>query len=230
MSMMDVSFVFQPIYDPKTGKVFFYEILTRFNKEKLDVESFFNNVNENYIKELAIKQLHYIVDSRFPYQVSINIDLCYLNDAGFVKTLTSFHEVKFCVEINRVIEPHVYNQKIIDNLFLLNSHGIGVWLDDYVENFSPNQYSLTIWDYIKIDKSVVAERLTSPETVRLLMSKLKIYTKFGFIFESVETKEQEMLFHDENVLLQGFLFSKPKSLELLANNDDLALCFKEFLS
>lgn len=62
------------------------------------------------------------------------------------------------------------------------------------------------------------------------MSKLKIYTKFGFIFEGVETKEQEMLFHDENVLLQGFLFSKPKPLELLINNDDLALEFKEFLS
>jgi diguanylate cyclase (GGDEF)-like protein len=101
----------------------------------------------------------------------------------------------------------------------LRSLGVKIALDDFGAGFSSmsflRDYPL---DRIKIDRSFVADVERSDKSLMLVSHLIDLGTALGLnvTLEGVETQNQFDLFSAKGCELQGYLFSRPVSLEKLA--------------
>lgn len=209
-----ISYVFQPIYSPKTKRAIYYEVLSRVTSQSGEIYSnqdFFENVDDEFIKKICISQLQVAKSLKIKSTISMNINMSCLADDQFVHDIMLFKGVKIALEIN---ELNCYTSAIetINNIKALQSCGVMLWLDDYHSNNEQANLSLgTInWDYIKIDKSFLHFNSIELMPAKALTYVLSPFTKKGLIFEGVETYEQSQIVKATGSLSQGYFHSVPK--------------------
>lgn len=113
-----------------------------------------------------------------------------------------------------LIGDYTYVSNIIDEL-----HGLGVRIsiDDFGTGYSSLNYLAKIsFDELKIDKSFIDQMEEDDKAYRLFKILCKIADIYGYelVAEGVETTHQLDLIKETSLnIIQGYLFSKPESLD-----------------
>lgn len=126
-----------------------------------------------------------------------------------------------CIEIE-ITESFFINSedtKIIDSLNQMREHGFKVVIDDFGTGYSSLGYlkQLPI-DTIKIDKSFIWDLSEDAQSKSLIHSIITLASNFELtvIAEGVENAEQESILEQYDCeFVQGYYYSKPKSMEEL---------------
>ncbi|NLS13608.1 EAL domain-containing protein [Vibrio sp. SM6] len=206
-------FLYQPIYSPKRNEITCYEILSRVTGqagERYDSQDFFEKIDDEFIKKMAIYQIKAARSYGFKEKVSININVSCLSDENFVSDIIDIGSNFVALEINE-LNCFTDSQEIKNNISLLQANGVEIWLDDY--HYNNKQANLTLgiilWDVIKIDKSFLFHNDNEPLSVKALNIVLSPFTKKGLIFEGIETSYQAKLIKSIGAGCQGYYFSYP---------------------
>ncbi|HAS6025777.1 TPA: EAL domain-containing protein [Vibrio vulnificus] len=209
-----IEFVLQAIYNPSSKEIKYYEILSRIissSGENYNNEDFFENIDDTFLKMIAICQLKEAKRLSINKPISINLTLSCLLDTDFINELIDRKNIGLAIEIND-INSNFDCDLLFENIKKLQRSNIEIWLDDYHENHKLANLSLgTInWDKIKIDKSFLHYNDYDIEAIRSLCFVLRPFTRTGFIFEGVETYYQERLVRLSGSLSQGYFHSYPE--------------------
>jgi len=171
------------------------------------------------------------------FSLSVNISPHVLMDKGFCDT------VSFLIEhyglqgrkLNFEIMEDTISQNLENFSILLQKikeRGIGIEIDDYGTGNTSLNYLISLpIDYIKIDRSFVRGIDTNPKKYSLLCAIIDMAKalELKVIIEGVETLlEKEMLDKFDDVIVQGYYYTKPLEeeafLQMLASekaNDTL---------
>ncbi|WP_228012629.1 EAL domain-containing protein [Vibrio sp. OPT18] len=219
-----IDFLLQPIVTPKDGIIQYYEILSRVTSQTGDnynSQDFFENKSDDFIKQLCLKQILYSKSFEKDIYKSINITLSCLSDSVFVDKLLLFKDIKIALEVNE-LNCYTGSKIIIDNIKKIQSRNIMLWLDDYHENNAKANLSLgeISWDIIKIDKSFLHYNSNDSMAIKALSYVLSPFTKYGLIFEGVETSAHSSLVKSVNSLGQGYFYAMPTRKHLKIERDN----------
>ncbi len=213
----ELEFLLQPIFNSVSQELMAYEMLSKVTSQSGDVlenEDFFNNVDDDMIKEIVLAQIHCINrrNNIRDVVISLNLTLTSLVDTSFVLAINSLSSIKLAIEIDNS-SCVKYNDQIKVNIDILRKAGHEIWLDDYCNQIcgSDEMLSLIVWDVVKIDKSFLHNNELIRCDVVSLILKLAPHAKRGVIFEGIETELQRQQLVFRNVSLQGYLLSYPLS-------------------
>ncbi|BCN23145.1 EAL domain-containing protein [Vibrio alfacsensis] len=209
-----IEFLFQPICNLSESTTQFYEILSRVTSqtgETYNSQDFFENIGDDFIKELCLNQIISSKLLKIESTVSINITLSCLSDRRFVEEILSFNSRNIALEINE-LNCYSSSNDINSNISLLQENGIMIWLDDYHENNECANLSLgkIQWDMIKIDKRFLHYNGDDLMAIQALSYVLMPFTKQGLIFEGIETATHSSLVKSTGAFGQGFFYSIPQ--------------------
>ena len=217
---------FQPIYHIDDGSLKAIELLIRIQSDDhglLLPGQFLQQAQSNGLLapltkvclRMVAENLHKLPD----VQININLSTAILNDSfvfeDFIKTFKEFELSPkcFCLEImdDEEILPETLNNAVVR----LKRLGFFVAMDDFGMAYSSlNRLSVLPFDTVKIDRSVLLAASTG--TSNVLESTITLVKRLGIIaiVEGVETIEQLDLVRRLGAdSVQGFLFSKPISLD-----------------
>lgn len=225
---------YQPKYSYIHKKTIGVEALIRWIDEDLGFvapDKFIPIAEEsNYINKIGswvIKQaLHdlKIINANldFPISISINVSANQLEDVNFydeVKTLLSESGVEpFLVEFEITETSIMQNiQSVIEILKKIKKLGIKISIDDFGTGYSSMSYlkKLPI-DILKIDREFVKELERDADSQSIVSSIMALAKSLNLltVAEGVENEAQSSILEDiECDMLQGYLYSKPLSLE-----------------
>lgn len=226
---MELSLVYQPQHDTKTGKLVGVEALARWENEDIGQISPFvfipiaekiGIINEigKWVMTEACKQNKEWQEKGLPkIPVSVNLSpIQFKNDSivDDVKTILKECELDgqyLGIEIteNALVEDI---KDINKKLFSLRDMGINISIDDFGTGYSSLRYLRDLnLDVIKIDREFIKDY---PEKDDGSITKiiLNISRELGYktISEGVETQEQlEFINHNGGNIIQGYFFSPP---------------------
>jgi diguanylate cyclase (GGDEF)-like protein/PAS domain S-box-containing protein len=226
----EIELCLQPIVDCPGGRTVGAEALMRWNSVELGEippEQFIPIAEENgLIDELgawmlaqACKELARLPGLEF---ITVNVASSQFRDAAFadrVADLLRRHELapdRLHLEITeRVL---MADQKIIlDNIRRFGELGIGLVIDDFGTGYSSLSYlSRFPCHALKIDRSFIRAMNDDPSSEALVDAIINMSHALGLriIAEGVETRQQwETICAKQTDLVQGFLFSKPLTME-----------------
>jgi len=127
---------------------------------------------------------------------------------------------QFCVEVTEGMLLGLNQKRVERGLHRLHEAGVEVALDDFGTGYASLTHLRTLpIDGLKIDKSFVANMVTSPEDRAIVRGVIDIAHSLGksVTAEGVETAEQvDLLRRMKCDLLQGWYFSKACSVDALA--------------
>ena len=219
-------------------KICFLEGLLRFNYQGLkyiyppllisiaEEKKFYEILTKRIVKE-ALEDLKAFQKYK-NVKVSININICLLEDEEFVNWLvnevsaSNVLDNSFGIEI---MEEEIINENTVITLKYLRTKNIFIIID----NFSMRETSViflkeNVFDYLKLDGSVVSN-INYERNQKIVKSIVELEDKLNFklIAKNVETLEQkEMLTSLGCNIYQGFLYYKAidriKIIALLDNN------------
>ena len=228
---------FQPIVDLRTRRVVKFEVLSRWNHPRhgsVPPDLFFDVAEQCHL----IKQLDRYVIARalgvaqsqlaragndVPL-LSVNVSALSLTDDMVDYIRDTLHELHYpanrlCVEVTEtssITDMHRTSRVLHE----LDALGIVVSLDDFGTGFSSLTYlhQLPI-GALKIDRSFVADMLTSRKALELVRSILNVAQSLGLpvVAEGIETIEQCVMLQnlgcDQG---QGYYFARPAPAEVAA--------------
>ncbi|MBR9788995.1 MAG: EAL domain-containing protein [Vibrionaceae bacterium] len=216
-SYVNLEFLLQPIYLPKSGETNYFECLSRVindSGETLNSESFFDNIDDEFIKTVFLLQMEYFCNIRTSKGIFLNLTLSALEDDDFVERVINNNIYgKFHIEISE-IRTSIKCSKVLKNIRRLQKIGMLIILDDYYQDNIAAHLSLGVieWDYIKIDRSFLLYNTGNDDCLKSLIFVLRPYCKHGLIIEGVETYFQNEFLRKYNVLAQGYFYSRPKKV------------------
>ena len=118
-SYVTLEFLLQPIYLPKSGETIYCECLSRVineSGETLNSESFFDNIDDEFIKTVFLLQMEYFSNIKTSKGIFLNLNLSALEDDEFVeKVINKNIYNKFHIEINEISTSIKYS-KILKEL------------------------------------------------------------------------------------------------------------------
>ena len=225
---------FQPRVDALTGKIVSAEALIRWEHPVWGLVSpgeFIPLAEEtgfiNEISDWVLRQVcHYISDwqkQKLPIvPISMNVTAQRFLRSNWKSTLLHILDETnidpTLIEIEITETTLIQHEKVVESaLQFLKEHGIKIALDDFGTGYSSLSYlkDLSI-DTIKIDRSFV-EQISRTTDVEIIIKALIFMAKglnMNIVAEGVETIEQlDFLKQQECHEIQGYLFSKPVSLE-----------------
>lgn len=147
-----------------------------------------------------------------------------------------FHEISFVSEVSAIIQKYAINpvllkfeltesvilnnvQEAVTKMDALKRIGIRFSIDDFGTGFSSLSYLTKLpLDQIKIDRSFVQNICTDERDATVVQTIIGMSNNLGIevIAEGVEMQEQQVFLAKHNCkLYQGFLFSKPLSIDEL---------------
>ncbi|GAA5317413.1 MAG: GGDEF domain-containing phosphodiesterase [Candidatus Pelagadaptatus aseana] len=161
-------------------------------------------------------------------RVSINISAAQLNSGSFFLDLMLIMQTMnespkgLVLEITETFAAH-RSEVLVSNLNLLKQAGFELALDDFGTGYS-SMVQLVDYpiDEIKIDKYMIDN--LAGNTLAMLRAMATFFSSTGYrvTAEGVETPEQEALLLQMDIdTLQGYLYSKPVSLDELAEQVSL---------
>ncbi len=226
----EIILYYQPLIDMEHSTIKGFEALARWQSLELG----FINPDEfipiaeksGLINEIGYAVLkmacHFLtlLDDLFDnqFEISVNISVVQLTQDFFVDEVTRIiddHHLDYSRIILEITETIMFekDEKIIDKLLYLHSKGINISLDDFGTGYSSfnNLIKLPL-DYIKIDKSIMADSICNEYVFSLLDSIVKYAHKMNLIVVG-EGIENELYIKKSRELLidyaQGYYFSKP---------------------
>ena len=158
-------------------------------------------------------------------KISINLSPTQLTDFYFpnkLETIIKQNGMKPSQIILEITEEHALSsQDQLETLNRLRIHGFGLSLDDFGTGFTNlNQLRTLPFTEIKIDRSLISGIQSDhfSQTIVSAIVDLSIEQNIDLVAEGIENfAELEFLRnYEKNIILQGYLISKPKSIgELL---------------
>lgn len=181
---------------------------------------------EKWVLTQSIYKLKKLHQSGWPeLSLSVNISAQQFENTRFPEMVAdllermSFQPRNLTLEVT---ERFLIHQDNIDIVNRLRAIGVKLSIDDFGTSYSSLQYlkDLKI-DEIKIDRSFISNLemdITSQKIVKMII-KLGHKLNLNIVAEGVETEQQLQLLKKMKCdSIQGFLFSKPISFNLLKKN------------
>lgn len=228
---------YQPLVEIKTGKIIGLETMLRLRNNELgDVKPLeFIPIAEktglilpigNWIMKTACEQeADWIKNGWRNIRISINVSSLQIKEKNFINTvIENIHKLHIPpenveIEITETVlmESLESNSKIFAEL---KKYGIRTCLDDFGTGFSSLNYLRIIpINTLKIDKSFVDDICTNKNQESVVEGIIQLAHKMHIdvVAEGVETREQlELLKNMECDIIQGYIFSKPKSADKIS--------------
>lgn len=236
----------QPKYNIETGKVVGGEALVRWREPETNqiippnkfIPIFEKNgfilTLDRYVWEEACKVIRRWIDSGYePIPISVNVSRMHIYNPEFVNDLEKL--------VNKYnIPAHLLEIEITESALLkngeadlervmkdLNSRGFRLLMDDFASGYSSLISLLKLpFDVIKIDKALI-DHIDNPDNNRFVSGTVSFLMdlKKEIVVEGVEynwQKEKLRETGNEDIIVQGYCFSKPISVEDFEN-----VAFKE---
>lgn len=238
LKQQEFGFYYQPIIDLKTGSPQSFEALIRWQPRQEQIkapDSFLASLLETgLIADVTRDLLQHIADAQQTIKHELGIETHFAlnipgpilrsksNYTAFLKTLcnSDIKRSNLTIEITEdtLIEDITNAEQF---LAALKKENVKIALDDFgTGQSSLSHVRMFPFDIIKIDKEFVRDIRTDPNDASLVNVIIQLAHNFGMqvIAEGVETTEQfEFLLHADCDLAQGFMISRPLSLEDLAD-------------
>ncbi len=171
----------------------------------------------------AIRTLQHLRLAAFEGYLSINMSPLQLTDTAFLDdALAALNDPNFDprrLEIE-LTESAIVSGGGLQGLEGLRACGYRLSMDDFGTGYSSLGALRTMpVDRVKIDRSFIVQIHNNPQNAAFLSSVLELTRILGFpvTVEGVEEKEQLNILKDMGITsIQGYLFSKPTSLENLS--------------
>lgn len=225
----EVELAFQPLVDSKTGKMRGVEVLSRWNHAEhgyISPTRFIASAEKlGLISKLGSQVM---TDACLQFKdfdalkVSVNISSNHFLEDGFVEgvqeilEITDFPASRLELEITETVLL-VNSELAVERIRQIRSLGISIALDDFGVGYSGLSYMNKFKvNRIKVDASFIRELETSASSRSIVSTIIRLGYEQGFevTVEGVETKGQlEFLERFDDLCYQGFLFSKPLSLD-----------------
>ncbi len=232
----EISVLYQPQINVKTGQLYGVEALARWTSSKLGAisPSKFITVAEEigliydiglFVFRKACEDIHSVSpNGHDALSVSINISPKQLMEWDFTKALIDIVS-DVGIDVNRITLEITENvlledlDTVSERLNEMRGHGFGVSLDDFGTGYSSLSYlnHLPITE-IKIDRSFVDKMLYSSQTTTLVKSIIAIgvSSQMKVVAEGVETGEQLKALAGYGCgVVQGYHFDPPLTIENL---------------
>ncbi len=226
---------YQPIIKSETGKASKVEALIRWHnpvKGNIPPLEFIEIAEKTgHIKELtyfvikdSIKQLKIWESEGIDLVVSINLSARVLNDPLFIEEIKGILEKhqgdpsKLILEITEsAVLTHI--DESITTLLVLKEMGFSIALDDFGTGYSSLTYLQRLpIDIIKIDRSFIRNIQSKDHVVPLLKFMIDVAHELNLkvVCEGIEEiYEKEATIQHGSDYLQGYLYARPNSPELL---------------
>ena len=217
------TFLFQPIVDAKTQKIFSAESLMRIldkNNQLIPPYKFIDFLeNSEYILEaekLAFKKLS---QNMLSVPISINLSAKSFKDKNHIQTIINYFKNKKV--IFEITERAMINlDQSLNILDFISKHKIDIAIDDFGTGYSSfYNFAHMPLNELKVDKKFVDS--LDKEKSRLILQKIiELCHNLGIkiVAEGVEFKEQYELLKSMGVdFIQGYYFYKPMTKEELEN-------------
>jgi diguanylate cyclase (GGDEF)-like protein len=213
-----IKVVFQPVVDVRAHQTLGYEALSRDPQEKLSILELFKRYQAvgqlNELKAICFKsQLKAACEAKVE-RVFVNVDFHLLSKLHGVSKPTCMDVI---LEISELEAVHdVENHLKIARMW--REAGYQFAIDDFGAGFISLPFvSQLIPDYIKLDRSTIAQAVSSPEFKNFtkdLVRALQNFVTGGIIAEGIETEKELQVVRKLGIhLVQGFLLGKPQELK-----------------
>ena len=227
---------YQPKVSLSSGLITGVEALIRWNNPQLGLvhpAQFIPLLEETgLIHEVGRWALHRAIDDYLRWRalglnavrVAVNVSALQLHDRNFVREVEQTIAVAPLAAAGlelEITESLVMGdiKRNIDCLRAIRAMGVMIAIDDFGTGFSSLSYLARLPVHtLKIDRSFVADMTTEPEGLVLVSAIIKLAhsLKLNVVAEGVETEEQSRLLRSMSCNeMQGYLFSKPVSSEVL---------------
>ncbi|GEM_PF-3689833 len=224
-----LSFVYQPKVSLHSGKVYGYEVLTRWDHAKhgyISPEILFNTQLNGCLEQMLDKhillQLFSEISSviELGYTFAINCSPRKMYDMHFSKTLLNTASLFGISPTSIVLE--ITEDEVLDNIALvkpafdfLRGVGVKVSLDDFGARNSTFKQLLNLrFDEIKVDKFFALNSLQNPNAMAMIETMIMFGQRVGsnVLIEGVENEWIHKLLINKGALqAQGYYYSKPKA-------------------
>lgn len=245
---------YQPLVNLKSGKIFGFEALIRWQNPQLGMISppefiplaeeigIISHLGEWVLREACSKANTFSKISNEPIKIAVNISSKQFQEENFIDIVqqvlieTKLPPEQLELEITESVSLENINRVIL-KLNTLKNMGISISIDDFGTGYSSISYLKYLpVSTLKIDQSFILNMLTNMKDRALVESVISLAKSFGFhvIAEGVETKEQLELLKSLGCLsAQGYFFSKPvpmKEVYRLYEEKNLQTSRIEFVS
>ncbi|HUC03883.1 MAG TPA: EAL domain-containing protein, partial [Acidimicrobiales bacterium] len=230
----ELSIHYQPIIDLSTGQLKGLEALVRWNHPTRGLmlpESWIGTAEESgmivpigsWVIDRACRQLAAWQEAfGEELSVAVNVSARQLQGPALVEEIArilgecGLHPSSLVLEITESATV-VDAEAVLGRLRALKSLGVELSIDDFGTGYSSLSYLQRFpVDYLKIDRSFVAEMISSPEDAAIVswVVNLAHSLRLKVVAEGVESLEQmEALSHIGCDQAQGFVWSKPRPAE-----------------
>ena len=225
---------FQPQYNLQTKEIISVEALARWENEQLGSippDKFIPIAEDNgtiiplgyFIFEEACKAYKKMQNSGLKLeQVAINVSSIQFKDTHLLETFASIakrHDI-LPSEIEIEITEHFIMEHTLANTTMLQNfrdYGFKISIDDFGTGYSSMSYLKKLpVDTIKIDKSFIDDIADGSSDNAIIEAIIALSKTLGYniVAEGIETQKQEdFLRHTACDIGQGYLFSKPVSID-----------------
>ena len=215
----DFQFLLQPILEPKTAKLYAFEVLsrvTRTSSEFMESEDFFNYLDDDLIKFIAITKIQWIkkvfISNRKALKFSLNIPFTCIEDKEFLSKVSSLHRrnvIAFEINFDGHTSNVIKNRKIKTGLDMLRRNNFLLFFDNFRIN---NRYNLNLlyifhWDLVKLDRELLVHYHLDGE-LGFLIKAVSSHCSMVAL-QGIETSYQYNQFKNIVSLMQGYYFLPP---------------------
>lgn len=234
ISNKELSIVYQPQIDLKSGKPIGIEALLRWEHKELgrvgpdefipiaEETGFIREIGQwvlrNGLRDFEVIQDHY----KLPLCISLNVSTKELESPEYNKLLKN-------VLVDTNVDPCSISLEITESAIMKNIHhaksrmknieklGISFALDDFGTGYSSMQYLKTLpLSTLKIDKVFIRDILDDQDDATIVKATIQLAHGLGLqvLAEGVETERQLDFLREHGCdQVQGFLFCKPMNLD-----------------
>lgn len=230
----ELSLVFQPQVDAKTGSVTAFEVLLRWVHPDAglispdhfipvaEANGAIHGMGEFVLREACREAAQW----REKFRVAVNVSAAQIMRSDFVQLVTD-------VLSETGLEPHRLEIEVTESLFIqdlaaassilrrLKRLGVSVAMDDFGTGYSSlSTLRAFPFDRIKVDRSFVSDMVNNSDAAAIVNSVIGLGRAMGLcvVAEGVESQEQLAMLRligcDE---IQGYLFGKPLPAENYAD-------------
>jgi EAL domain-containing protein (putative c-di-GMP-specific phosphodiesterase class I) len=227
---------YQPIHDAKTRKIVAAEALLRQRRESGEIReasAIAEGAEEGPAAELFALDhwttamalddaAHWQKGAGADVRLNLNLSPREFQEGNIIPRLTQLLETRSMKssQVNLEITETSYidcPEETVDVLEELKKNGMELWLDDFGTGHSTLEHvQLFPIDGLKIPKPYIDKVLGDPKSATIVRWLIALAHELGLqvIAEGIEHDEQARFLQDANCdFIQGFLYSKPMSLE-----------------
>lgn len=226
---------YQPIIHGETNEIVGVEALLRWNHPDWGIVSpdeFIPLAEESgliikigeWVLKTVCKKLRFWHDAGYMIKGSVNLSLIQFLQTDLIEMITTtliendLERKWLTLEITETATLE-QKEKAMEKIAKLRAKNIQIALDDFGDGFASFKNLKDVKpDFLKIDRSLVKDIPSDQDSVEMVKSIIQLAHRLSIsvIAEGVETKEQkEFLSEQQCERMQGYLFSKPVSEEII---------------